>query len=58
MERILQQVLHNKAEERILITISDTVSAETLKRIYNLLLDEEIKIDQSKNTNAIEVTNG
>ena len=58
MERILQQVLHNKTEERILITISDTVSAETLKRIYNLLLDEEIKIDQSKNTNAIEVTNG
>jgi len=43
-----------------LITISDTVSAETLKRIYNLLLDEEIKIDQSKNANAnaTEVTNG
>ncbi len=42
-ERILKGVLHNSAESVILITISDKVKTETLKKIYNLLLDEETK---------------
>ena len=42
-ERILKGVLHNAAENVILITISDKLKAETLKKIYNILLDEEIK---------------
>ena len=42
-ERILKGVLHNAAENVILITISDKVKVETLKKIYNILLDEEIK---------------
>jgi len=42
-ERILKQVLHNENGGEILITISDKVKTETLKKIYNLLLDEEIK---------------
>ena len=42
-ERILKGVLHNAAENTILITISDKVKTETLKKIYNILLDEEIK---------------
>ena len=42
-ERILRGVLHNVAENVILITISDKVKTETLKKIYNILLDEEIK---------------
>jgi len=41
--RLLQQLLHNKTEGVILLTISDSISAETMKRICNLLLDEEIK---------------
>ena len=46
-ERILKGVLHNFAENTILITISDKVKTETLKKIYNILLDEEVKtIDQ------------
>ena len=46
-ERILKGVLHNAAENTILITISDKVKTETLKKIYNILLDEEVKtIDQ------------
>ena len=36
-ERILKGVLHNAAENVILITISDKVKTETLKKIYNLL---------------------
>ena len=42
-ERLLKQVLHNEADSTILITISDSVKSETLKKIYTLVLDEEIK---------------
>ena len=42
-ERILKGVLHNAAENVILITISDKVKVEALKKIYNILLDDEIK---------------
>ena len=35
-ERILRGVLHNVAENVILITISDKVKTETLKKIYNI----------------------
>tara|TARA_R100000808_G_scaffold15295_1_gene35515 strand:- start:13608 stop:13787 length:180 start_codon:yes stop_codon:yes gene_type:complete len=42
-DRILKQVLHNEADNTIMITISDEVKAETLKKIYTMLLDEEIK---------------
>ena len=42
-ERILKGVIHNAADNVVLITISDKVKAETLKKIYNILLDEEIK---------------
>ena len=42
-ERILKQVLHNEDGGEILITVSDKVKTETLKKIYMILLDEEIK---------------
>ena len=42
-ERILKQVLHNEDGGEILITVSDKVKTETLKKIYTILLDEEIK---------------
>ena len=42
-ERILKQVLHNEESSELLITISDKVRTETLKKIYTLLLDEEIR---------------
>ena len=50
-ERILKGVLHNPAENVILITISDKVRTETLKKIYNMLLDEEVKstVKEDKN---------
>ena len=51
-ERVLQGVLHNAAENVILITISDKVKTETLKKIYNMLLDEEIKILDKENKNV------
>ena len=51
-ERILQGVLHNAAENVILITISDNIKAETLKKIYNILLDEEIKTLDKENKNV------
>ena len=43
MARLLQQVLHNEESEVILITVSDKISSDALKKIYNLILDEEIK---------------
>jgi len=43
MKRLLEQVLHNEESGVILITVSDQVSSDTLKKIYNLILDEEIK---------------
>jgi len=46
-ERILKGVLHNAAEDVILITISDKVKTETLKKIYNILLDEEVKTSKN-----------
>ena len=48
-ERILRGVLHNVAENVILITISDKVKPETLKKIYNILLDEELKTLDKEN---------
>ena len=51
-ERILKGVLHNSAENVILITISDKVKTETLKKIYNLLLDEETKLIEKEPKNV------
>ena len=51
-ERILKGVLHNPAENVILITISDKVKTETLKKIYNMLLDEEVKTIDQENKNV------
>ena len=44
MSRLLEQVLHNEESGVILITVSDQLSSDTLKKIYNLILDEEIKL--------------
>ena len=51
-ERILQGVLHNAPENVILITISDKVKVEALKKIYNILLDEELKTLDKENKNV------
>ena len=51
-ERILRGVLHNVAENVILITLSDKVKTETLKKIYNMLLDEELKTLDKENKNV------
>tara|TARA_R100000234_G_scaffold115044_1_gene90656 strand:+ start:23 stop:229 length:207 start_codon:yes stop_codon:yes gene_type:complete len=44
MTRLLEQVLHNEESGVILITVSDQLPSDTLKKIYNLILDEEIKL--------------
>ena len=51
-ERILKGVLHNAVENTILVTISDKIKVETLKKIYNILLDEEIKTLDKENKDA------
>ena len=51
-ERILKGVLHNAPENVILITISDKVKTEALKKIYNILLDEELKTLDKENKNV------
>ena len=51
-ERILKGVLHSAPENVILITISDKVKTETLKKIYNILLDEEVKTIDQENKDA------
>ena len=48
-ERILKGPFHNAADNTIIITISDKVKTETLKKIYNILLDDEIKIIDKEN---------
>ena len=51
-ERILKGALHNAADNTIIITISDKVKTETLKKIYNMLLDEEVKTIEQENKNV------
>ena len=51
-ERILRGVIHNPSENVILITVSDKVRTETLKKIYNMLLDEEFKIPEKGSPNV------
>lgn len=51
-ERILKGVLHNDSESVILITLSDKIKTETLKKIYNLLLDEELKSSEKESKNG------
>ena len=51
-ERILKGALHNAADNTIIITISDKVKTETLKKIYNMLLDEEVKTIDQENKNV------
>ena len=48
MNKILKQVLHNPADNTILITISDEVKSSTMKKVYNLFLDEEIELENPK----------
>ena len=50
--RILKGVLHNDNENVILITLSDKIKTETLKKIYNLLLDEELKSSEKESKNG------
>ena len=50
--RILKGVLHNDNENVILITLSDRIKTETLKKIYNLLLDEELKSSEKESKNG------
>ena len=56
MKRLLEQVLHNEESGVILITVSDKISSDTLKKIYNLILDEEIK--STKETMPKATNNG
>ncbi len=51
-ERILKGVLHNAVENTILVTISDKIKTEALKKIYNILLDEELKTLDKENKNV------
>lgn len=51
-ERILKGVIHNESEKVILITLSDSIKTETLKKIYNLLLDEELKSSEKESKNG------
>ena len=51
-DRILKGVLHNESENVILITLSDKIKTETLKKIYNLLLDEELKSNEKGTKNG------
>ena len=51
-QRILKGVLHNSSEQTILITVSDDVKTETLKKIYNILLDEEVKAVEKESKNG------
>ena len=51
-ERILKGALHNAADNTIIITISDKFKTETLKKIYNMLLDEEVKTIEQENKNV------
>ena len=54
-ERILKQVLHNEDGGEILITVSDKVKTETLKKIYMIHLDEEIKKIEPGSKEAVNV---
>ena len=56
MKRLLEQVLHNEESGVILITVSEKISSDTLKKIYNLILDEEIK--STKETMPKATNNG
>ena len=40
------------SENVILITLSDSIKTETLKKIYNLLLDEELKSSEKESKNG------
>ena len=51
-ERILKGVLHNPAENVILITVSEKVKTETLKKIYKKLLDEETTLVEKATKNV------
>ena len=51
-ERILKGVIHNESEKVILFSLSDRIKTETLKKIYNLLLDEELKSSEKESKNG------
>ena len=44
--------IDNESEQVILITLSDKIKTETLKKIYNLLLDEELKSNDKETKNG------
>lgn len=44
MEKIIKTLVHNQENSVYAITVSDKINTQTLRRIFNLLMEEEERI--------------
>lgn len=60
MEKIIKTLVHNQENSVYAITVSDKINTQTLRRIFNLLMEEEERIvsegASTENTSA-QITN-
>jgi hypothetical protein len=44
MEKIIKTLVHNQENSVYAITVSDKINTQTLRRIFNLLMEEEERL--------------
>jgi hypothetical protein len=60
MEKIIKTLVHNQENSVYAITVSDKINTQTLRRIFNLLMEEEERIvseDTSTEPISSQITN-
>jgi hypothetical protein len=60
MEKIIKTLVHNQENSVYAITVSDKINTQTLRRIVNLLMEEEERIvseDASTEPISSQITN-
>ena len=60
MEKIIKTLVHNQENSVYAITVSDKINTQTLRRIVNLLMEEEERIvseDASTESISSQITN-
>lgn len=60
MEKIIKTLVHNQENSVYAITVSDKINTQTLRRIVNLLMEEEERIvseDTSTEPISSQITN-
>ena len=60
MQKIIKTLVHNQENSVYAITVSDKINTQTLRRIFNLLMEEEERLvseGAATETTSAQITN-